>query len=758
MLFQKAVFQRKIRNIGVRKPAVSGGSGKKYAAVFAIAILVAVVAGGRYVKQRESERFLSVERTGKLLCFTELSGNKLLKFLGKEKGERLTYADMYAILERLEMDKTIHSEKLEKKSDSPIDKKEFLAVYDRLTALLDAEQKIHNEKLVVLGYSGNVKGLKDGQVYTTAGIYDCEDKSALHMAFQGLEVVTSKGEILLVRGETNEAMTLSNVWITKSTKKGFEVFVDGCYVEVDGRPKGDKLQSVVADVTFAGGKAVKISKKEEKVNGKVLAVKKEGVELEGYGLIPYAPGYRIYQVYGELKELKPADLSAGHTQTEFVVAGGQICAGLVVKRASAENIRVLLKSDGYKSLYHAQAVVTSSGEFTVSYGKKKEKHKAKEKVVIKKDSNYFKSGRIKITPKSLTGKIKVLSLNRGCGHPAYRGSIELVSSKEGIVMINDVGIEEYLYAVVPSEMPTSYPMEALKAQAICARSFAYRQIESSTYPEYGAHVDDSTSFQVYHNSDEDKNSIKAVDDTNQQIGWYKDKIMGAYYYSTSCGHTTSDRVWKTGNEAGTPYFKAKFVAKKQGKENLTKEKEFRKFIKNKNYKSYDTSEAWFRWSISYSKKELETLINSRLSGLFVSKPEHVLVKDGKGKFKRGKIASVGVLKSLAVVKRREGGAAQELQITGSKATVKVVTENSIRSLLAVSGKTIRQKGGGTAKMGTLLPSSFFTVDSSKGKFVLTGGGFGHGIGMSQNGAKHMAEDGMNCEEILKFFYTGIEIR
>lgn len=69
---------------------------------------------------------------------------------------------------------------------------------------------------------------------------------------------------------------------------------------------------------------------------------------------------------------------------------------------------------------------------------------------------------------------------------------------EGYVLINDVPIETYLRYVVPSEMPTKFSYEALKAQAVCARTFAYKQMQGNTYAEYGANLDDSTAFQVYH--------------------------------------------------------------------------------------------------------------------------------------------------------------------------------------------------------------------------------------------------------------------
>ena len=75
-------------------------------------------------------------------------------------------------------------------------------------------------------------------------------------------------------------------------------------------------------------------------------------------------------------------------------------------------------------------------------------------------------------------------------------------------MINELSMESYLCGVVPSEMPASYELEALKAQAVCARSYARRQMESYGYPEYEAHVNDSTDFQVYNNSQPQERSSR----------------------------------------------------------------------------------------------------------------------------------------------------------------------------------------------------------------------------------------------------------
>lgn len=80
-------------------------------------------------------------------------------------------------------------------------------------------------------------------------------------------------------------------------------------------------------------------------------------------------------------------------------------------------------------------------------------------------------------------------------------------------------------------MPASYEKEALKAQAVCARTYAYRQIQGNAYGQYGAHVDDSTSFQVYNNINTSERTDQAVNETYGQMLFYNNKPIEAFYYS-----------------------------------------------------------------------------------------------------------------------------------------------------------------------------------------------------------------------------------
>ena len=107
--------------------------------------------------------------------------------------------------------------------------------------------------------------------------------------------------------------------------------------------------------------------------------------------------------------------------------------------------------------------------------------------------------------------------------------------------------------------------------------------------------------------------------------------------------------------------------------------------------------------------------------------------------------------------------ADELLIETDKDTYKVISEHNIRYVLCDGETKVRRQDGSQVAMNNLLPSAFFTIEIAKeGDCVvgynLTGGGFGHGVGMSQNGARAMAAEGYSASDILRFFYDGVSVR
>ena len=391
-------------------------------------------------------------------------------------------------------------------------------------------------------------------------------------------------------------------------------------------------------------------------------------------------------------------------------------------------IRVVIKSNGFKEIAHTSVSLGAKDGLLISSrnraensndnGNSAETYEEREagKVFeITPDDPRFQSGTICIEPKSPSDRITINSLTRGYGTPSYRGKLELFPTAEGIVIVNELPLEEYLYAVVPSEMPASYEAEALKCQAVCARSYAHCQMLAFGYPEYSAHVDDSVSYQVYGNSKEQEMTIRAVQETTGQRLWHQNQVVKTYYYSTSCGHSTSIEAWGSSLTDANQYLKGVSICNEEGK-------------------SYEENMPWYRWKANVSEKTLSNLIE---------------LNTGK---------EIGRLQNVSVTKQGVGGIALQIVAIGTKGKVTVDTENKIRSTLGGSGYEITKNDGTIVKSTKLLPSAFFTIAKTGGNYIIEGGGYGHGIGMSQNGANEMAKAGKTYDEILQFFYPGTEVK
>lgn len=387
--------------------------------------------------------------------------------------------------------------------------------------------------------------------------------------------------------------------------------------------------------------------------------------------------------------------------------------GKLPEPTSGSSIRVLLMTTGYSGEIHSEVRVSSDAGLRVSCGGESIEWNRADTYQILPDDARFQKGNIRVEPLEEGGQMRLESIERGCGTPSYAGTLELRAVSGGMAVINELPVETYLCGVVPSEMPASYELEALKAQAVCARSYAFRQMTSYGYPEYEAHVNDSTDFQVYNNSERQENSTRAVAETEGQVVRYKGEIATTYYYSTSCGRTTSLEAWGTDPGDSGGYLQSVEVRGDSG--------------------DYEKDLPWYRWTAQVPVQTLSALVSANTG------------------------VQVGTLSSVEVTKRGPGDVALQIVASGDAGSVTVDTENKIRGALGGSGYTITKNDGSTSQSTALLPSAFFTIEKSGDTFVISGGGFGHGIGMSQNGANEMAKQGADYREILQMFYKDVEI-
>ena len=527
---------------------------------------------------------------------------------------------------------------------------------------------------------------------------------------------------------SSEINIYKNVYVTNIEDNTITANMYGNIKKFNSGKIAEDVTGCLCDITVEDGKIVGVNTKTDVVSGKVLSVSQDSVEIEGYGSVKLDEDFIMYEKENSLIS-NYSSIIVGYALQDFIVADGEVCGAIKNKPLQADNIRVIIKTSGFRDIFFNEAVFCADSGMIVETGEESYETAPGETVGFNQDTEDFNEGRIKLIPKS--GEIQFQSVNRGIGTPSYAGTIEVSLYDEGIVVVNEVGIEDYLKKVVPSEMPSGFNLEALKCQAVCARSYAYTELSNNYYSAYGAHIDDSIQFQVYNNSQRAESTDTAVDETAGQVLSYNGEVVKTYYYSTSCGSTTDVTLWGNTTE-NYPYFVAECVGGVDRGLTLTVESEFNTFIKGENEADYDYDCTLYRWSMEESVKE---------------------ISEG---FARSTGKNVGNIKDIEVLERVNGGAAVKVKVTGDKGETVIDSESAIRAAFGNANVDMNTKSGTTRYAN--LPSTFCVFEKvTEGKkltgFKITGGGYGHGIGMSQNAANKMAES-MTYAQILEFFYRG----
>lgn len=649
----------------------------------------------------------------------------------------LTYKEVEYLAGRVsdQLKQTVKSAK--KKQNQPIPEDEWWMFYDKLLETVDKENQVVEEPVLVYGTVSNLPDAKPWTVYTNKGDFGFEGLALDSYIDSEIQVVMREGELIRIKELVSRDVTYSNVWLSQGDGDSYKVYLGSVTREFDVKGEIDKPEQYLnqlADIRLKDGRLVKISLKKERITGRVLAVKEDRIEIEGYGEVPLDENFKVYKTYGEFKLQKMSDLLVGYDLQEFVVAKGKLCAALTVRPFDAEKIRVLIMNTGFKSIFHPEIVLDCEAGLKLSYGDEEETVGPGESLVLKPGDKKLKDGRLFVWPTDEKGEISVSNVERGMGTPVYAGRLEVKEEAEGLVLVNELFLEEYLTKVVPSEMPSSYEMEALKAQAICARTYAYRQIKSNSYSRYGAHVDDSTNYQVYNNIETDSKTAQAVNETYGMLLLSEESPVEAYYFSTSCGHTTDGTIWGADPD-DVPYLTGTLSREGGGTLNLTSNVDFADFIKNKNVPSFESSFPFYRWSTSITSRQLEQ-----------------------------KISDIGTITGIKMKERGVGGIGKLMEIEGTEGTKVLKGQSSIRSQLGSPELVIKKNDGETVTGWSMLPSAFLTVEKEEtgedgsATFYIYGGGYGHGVGMSQNGAQGMAKAGYTCKQILQFYYHNIQIK
>ncbi len=365
------------------------------------------------------------------------------------------------------------------------------------------------------------------------------------------------------------------------------------------------------------------------------------------------------------------------------------------------------------------------------------------------------------------------------GANKYRGGITAKRlSNSDMTIINKLPLEEYLYGVVPSEMPASWPIEALKAQAVAARGFVLSNLNK--YSQFDFNLCTTTSSQVYKGySGEHINTNKAVDETVSQVMTYNGNIVEPYFHSNSGGHTEdSENIWsnplphirgvKDDFSLGGPNSNwSESFTKEEIKKQLAKHNIFIGDIIDIKITS-TTDNGRILTLVVYGREGQEVMEKQRSRTVFNLKSNYFSINantsnnnfDNKEDKKQdnkeeNKAKKQFNLKALNTSKLESVDLEKKYTITAKG----VYEIGNLKNISIFNGKEyknidlIEDKIEDKIEVAEPIDPVIETADT----FIFHGKGYGHGLGMSQYGAKNMADLGYKYDEILTHYYTGVRV-
>lgn len=335
------------------------------------------------------------------------------------------------------------------------------------------------------------------------------------------------------------------------------------------------------------------------------------------------------------------------------------------------------------------------------------------------------------------------------GSRSYRGRIEIgCYGKKSVTAVNIIQIDSYLYGVVPCEMQANYALEALKAQAVCARSFALMKVgyKADSNISRAYYLEDTTKSQVYRGYHaEDARTSRAVDETSGQAVYYKGNMVPTYYFSTSGGSTENvSEVWGMSLDY------------------LTAVPDI-----------YETEPEKQPWLVTYTDDELAAKLTShKLSvGTVQSVTAQVMtitgrvyllkVRGTKGNaiLQAGTIREVFSLPSTKFKIVKQGDVPDTVTVMGADQTARVRLSHC---QVLSAGENTGNLSGELSQYIVAGADNLMNYPKSAPKSADTwyfyGMGYGHGVGMSQSGANGMAKAGYNYREIISYYYQGAAVQ
>lgn len=345
-------------------------------------------------------------------------------------------------------------------------------------------------------------------------------------------------------------------------------------------------------------------------------------------------------------------------------------------------------------------------------------------------------GRIMAMPKVAENEQQLISING----KRYRGDVEFARySDSDMTVINILPLEQYLYGVVPREIGGSSPIEAIKAQAVVARTYTIQN--SGKYSKWGFNLGPTVADQAYGGYDwENVNSNAGVDQTAGKVVTYQGKIASVFYFSTSGGYTEDVKyVWGSFNYPYLISVEDKYERKDAPKSNWEVTLTNDKIKQILSQKGIDLGDILQVCVTEYSP-------TGRVTKLLIkgTKAEGVYEKEKARTILGSDIiySQMYKVQSNAQSYIKASTTISSLPLTGLNA----VTREGIKRVYGTSGTYV------------ITNSSKQLVNSVGTSFKFVGKGWGHGIGMSQEGAIGMAKNSFTYDGILKWYFPGTDIQ
>ncbi len=343
--------------------------------------------------------------------------------------------------------------------------------------------------------------------------------------------------------------------------------------------------------------------------------------------------------------------------------------------------------------------------------------------------NGFRYNRDRVEISAGKGAIQVEWKKNDPSRRLYAGSLRLQPNTYGTyTLVNQVPIETYLRGVVPHEIGTWAAPAVLEVQAILARTYALRNRRRFAVDNYELCAD--TQCQVYYGlGGAAPSTDRAIAATRNLVLTYNNELVDAVYSSTTGGITAPFHdVW---NGAERPYLKAVVDSVASiwdlSRQSLADEKNFRRFISQKQGFNEKDQSDYFRWRAESYLANLNAELKTYLAT------------------QKNPLVNFKTIQSMAVTRRSPAGRVLELTVTTDQGAVKLQKDDVLKVFEAPN-----------STLFYLEP--LYGANRSLAGYAFIGGGLGHGVGLSQTGSYHLGKLGWSSNRILSFYYPGTNLQ